>query len=213
MNAVLISIRPEWVAKICSGKKTIEVRKTRPKIKTPFKCYIYCTNDRKTMLERSNYDKSIYLNSNIYYPYKMDCSLNGKVIGEYICDEVFEYPYIDDGYSSGGDYHTITQDECIKMCFDYNELITYGNGKTLYGWHISDFKIYENPLELTDFIHQTGGCVNEYKCSGGKYLDIGIDGILEDDCLADFDTDSYSILKHAPHSWCYVMKLKNNIEN
>ena len=36
MNAVLISIRPEWCQKIIGGEKTIEVRKTRPKIKTPF---------------------------------------------------------------------------------------------------------------------------------------------------------------------------------
>lgn len=42
-KAVLISIRPKWVEKIVSGEKTIEVRKTRPKLDTPFKCYIYCT--------------------------------------------------------------------------------------------------------------------------------------------------------------------------
>ena len=41
--AVLISIRPKWCEKIISGEKTIEVRKTRPKLATPFKCHIYCT--------------------------------------------------------------------------------------------------------------------------------------------------------------------------
>lgn len=40
-KAVLISIRPKWCEKIVSGEKTIEVRKTRPKMETPFKCYIY----------------------------------------------------------------------------------------------------------------------------------------------------------------------------
>ena len=44
-KAVLISIRPKWVEKIASGEKTIEVRKTRPKLDTPFRCYIYCTID------------------------------------------------------------------------------------------------------------------------------------------------------------------------
>jgi hypothetical protein len=39
-KAVLISIRPEWCEKIINGQKTIEVRKTRPKMDTPFKCYI-----------------------------------------------------------------------------------------------------------------------------------------------------------------------------
>ena len=46
-KAVLISIRPEWCEKIISGEKTIEVRKTRPKLNPPFKCYIYkCGNGK-----------------------------------------------------------------------------------------------------------------------------------------------------------------------
>lgn len=46
-KAVLISIRQEWCEKIISGEKTIEVRKTRPKMDTPFKCYIYkCGNGK-----------------------------------------------------------------------------------------------------------------------------------------------------------------------
>lgn len=42
-KAVLISIRPKWCERIASGEKTIEVQKTRPKLETPFKCYIYET--------------------------------------------------------------------------------------------------------------------------------------------------------------------------
>lgn len=36
-KAVLLSIQPRWCGLITNGKKTIEVRKTRPKIDTPFK--------------------------------------------------------------------------------------------------------------------------------------------------------------------------------
>ena len=39
-KAVMISIQPKWCGLIASGKKIIEVRKTRPKLKVPFKCYI-----------------------------------------------------------------------------------------------------------------------------------------------------------------------------
>lgn len=42
-KAVMLSIRPKWCEKIISGEKTIEVRKTRPKLETSFKCYVYCT--------------------------------------------------------------------------------------------------------------------------------------------------------------------------
>lgn len=45
--AVLLSVRPKWCELIASGKKTVEVRKTRPKIETPFKCYIYCTKPKE----------------------------------------------------------------------------------------------------------------------------------------------------------------------
>lgn len=40
MKSVMLSIRPTWCEEIASGEKTIEVRKTKPKLETPFKCYI-----------------------------------------------------------------------------------------------------------------------------------------------------------------------------
>lgn len=43
MKAVLLSIKPKFCELIASGKKTIEVRKSAPKLKPPFKCFIYCT--------------------------------------------------------------------------------------------------------------------------------------------------------------------------
>lgn len=47
-KAVLLSIRPEWCVKILNGEKTVEIRKNRPKLKPPFKCYIYCTKAQKS---------------------------------------------------------------------------------------------------------------------------------------------------------------------
>ena len=45
-KAVLLSIKPQYCYLIASGKKTIEVRKSEPKLKPPFKCYIYCTKPK-----------------------------------------------------------------------------------------------------------------------------------------------------------------------
>ncbi len=50
-KAVLISIRPKWCEKIIGGEKTIEVRKTRPKLGPPFKCYIYKCGSGKVIGE------------------------------------------------------------------------------------------------------------------------------------------------------------------
>lgn len=38
--AVLMSIKPKWCELIASGKKTVEIRKTKPLIDTQFTCYI-----------------------------------------------------------------------------------------------------------------------------------------------------------------------------
>lgn len=92
MIAVLISLRPKWCEKIISGEKTIEVRKTRPKMDTPFKCYIYCTQ-RADMLwilkerERSLHPDKI---ADVFKAAKCGGAYrgNGKVIGEFLCDEI-----------------------------------------------------------------------------------------------------------------------------
>jgi len=49
-KAVLISVQPRWCGLILNGKKTIEIRKTKPNIAPPFKCYIYCTNKGRPLV-------------------------------------------------------------------------------------------------------------------------------------------------------------------
>ena len=41
MKSLLVSIQLKGCEKIVKREETIEVQKTRPKIETPFKCYIY----------------------------------------------------------------------------------------------------------------------------------------------------------------------------
>ena len=75
MKAVLISIRPEWVARITSGKKTLEVRKNRPKLELPFKCYIYETQGRT---------ETPWIDEDGHTIFKG----RGQVIGEFVCDRI-----------------------------------------------------------------------------------------------------------------------------
>lgn len=132
MKSVLISIKPKYCELIASGKKTIEVRKTRPKIKTPFKCYIYCTYGQ----ENENY---------------MICK-RGKVIGEFVCDWVTKItPHCDiedfvNQYIHG--YPAILGE---NDCLSFQEMKAYLGNKIGYDWHISDLKIYDKPKELNDF--------------------------------------------------------------
>lgn len=142
MKSVLISIRPKWCEKIASGEKTIEVRKSRPKIEMPFKCYIYQTTKKvDEILEE--YDSKF----NLLRRKKTLKKFMGKVIGEFICDKVDEYTF-----SHYEAEYRVTHVEQNAMCLNQPELIHYGKGKMLYGWHISDLKIYDKPRELSDFL-------------------------------------------------------------
>ena len=135
MKAVLISIQPKWVEKIASGKKTIEVRKTRPKIDTPFKCYIYCTKDGYEVTTMGS-DKPIIW--------------HGKVIGEFVCDRIDDLRYVPTKYylQPAGTWEEII---CKSSCLSVDQIKEYAKGKAVYGWHISDLKIYDKPKELSEF--------------------------------------------------------------
>ena len=131
-KAVLISIRPEWVEKILSGEKTLEVRKNRPKLETPFKVYIYCTA------------------GNLSYKVNggMVCNVSvGKlVVGEFVCDKIdcIDIPY--PAFMGTLDKHWMD-----NSCCTYWQLHRYLYHDNAYFWHISNLKIYGKPLDLTAF--------------------------------------------------------------
>ena len=81
MQSILLPIKPKHCESIINGKQTIVVVRTRPKIETPFKCYMYCTKDK---------DNVLWQNKTYYYcddrsHNLFDKSLNNKVIGEFTC--------------------------------------------------------------------------------------------------------------------------------
>lgn len=162
MKAVMKSVSPRICEKIASGDCTILVSKTAPKCGVPFKCYIYCTTG-KPYLYRVDDDDNFEL-TNTLRP-KVDGYVkdyneqNGKVLGEFICNKIDTYNFHNGlvkfnsmGLPSGfyGSY-LIFADDYKSMCLSYDEVKNYGKGKTLYGLHISDLKIYNSPLTLDDF--------------------------------------------------------------
>lgn len=133
MKSVLISIKPKWCELIASGGKTIEVRKTRPKCDTPFKCYIYCTKDKGiSFWTGKRYAYADDRSHNLF-----DVCGNGKVIGEFVCDEIYDCRDIN------GDDTCITVAEWLKY--------TKGHKGKVYGWHIFNLVIYDKPKELSNF--------------------------------------------------------------
>lgn len=140
-KAVLISIRPKWCELIASGKKTIEVRKTAPKIETPFKCYIYCTlsGSNEFFRETLGGDVAAWNRSRM-------AEKKGNVIGEFICDRVFDIEFDEDeGYNET--YTPLGFHDCLTD----EEFDRYLGAKDGSGWHISNLVIYDEPKKLSEF--------------------------------------------------------------
>lgn len=145
-KAVMISIRPKWCEKIIRGEKTIEVRKTRPKMNTPFKCYIYCTLPK---YPHEDFVATDYPRPQFYG--------GGKVIGEFICDAIVRVNICGFWDDSGKQLDNWLKETCLTS----EELCDYLGEKVGYGWHISDLKIYDTPKELSKFSRPFENCIDK----------------------------------------------------
>ena len=180
-KAVMLSIRPQWCEKIVNGEKTIEVRKTRPKMNTPFKCYIYCTLPK-------------YLHEDFIatdYPMPQFYG-GGKVIGEFTCERIALIAY------DGGELSSTTNAAFSHAtCLTQSEIIAYiGDKGRCYGWHMSDLRIYDTPRELSEFRR---ACKNSWYCESCAMY-----------CENNGTCGNGSLqLKRPPQSWCYVEAIKD----
>lgn len=184
MKAVMISIKPQWCELIASGKKTVEVRKTRPKLETPFKCYIYCTKPKRIYEDiiSAPTTKDTYLYA------------GGKIIGEFVCDDIFtvELPL------------TIPKNNTVDffLCLSYAQmelLDFYQYSKEcnkIYFWHISDLVIYDKPKPINAF---------RKPCKYGEKTEIS-HSCFECGRLGGHWDEKYCCvyLTRSPQSWCYV---------
>ena len=167
-KAVLISIKPKWVEKIMSGEKTIEVRRTAPK-ETPFKCYIYCCKDNAQEIVllkdyKNRFSFGDYRNAD---GPSYDVA-NRTVIGEFICNKVDKYTF-----SSYEAEYRVNHIEQEMMCLNNPDLIRYGKGEPLYGWHISDLKIYDKPKKLNEFNRPCSYAGLCFSCDRAKFTSKG----------------------------------------
>lgn len=188
MKGVLISIRPRWCERIANGDKTIEVRKNRPKLETPFKCYIYQTKEGWGYPTLRSLGKYILLEN-------LEVG-KGRVLGEFICDRIEEIGV--------GNSERISKSSCVTI----EDMWKYARPKSMFdlkAWHISELKIYEEPKELCEFF---------YPCKKQEYpycFDCE-HGLRKDekrpmDGMRHFDVSCGNWVKRAPQSWCYVEEM------
>ena len=139
-------------------------------------------------------------------PYSGDNFLNGKVIGEFICDDIDEYSM---HYEILYNVKNSQANKLKQACLTIEEIKAYfGENNYGYGWHISDLKIYDKLKELGEFrksfkYDKEGFLACDHPISftckskqqGNKICDIKHCEILQ---------QTYPKLTKAPQSWQYV---------
>lgn len=228
---ILIPIHPQWCEKIFNGEKTIEVRKTVPKIEPPFEVFVYETLGKRISCRQC-----------VLFPMCALRSLSGcyegtgEVIGSFICDKITRYesefwdddtyeriqePWEPSDFAEYGEYEYDTIGEngefygkgielSKQSCLSWNELRKYvGQGlKDFYGWHIIEPKLYDKPRELGEFYT----ICNKYgddSCGDCPYLAVEQCSFPCDDCVDTWcSVDNIKPITRPPQSWCRVEELQ-----
>ena len=186
MKAILISIKPKYLAKILNGEKTIEIRKTMPKCDLPIDVYIYCTKEKEKccFVDYRPCGNSGYLTT------KLDCmgeELNSKVVAKFTLNKVEEISlnrehFVNDQYSTDDlDWQELIE----KSCLSYKALDNYLQCENGYAWHIDDLVIFDRPKELSEFSVRCPKADVKFNGVKGKML-------------------AYKPLTKAPQNFCYV---------
>ena len=135
----------------------------------------------------------------------------GKVIGEFVCDRIdtirkrgiddnFDYCYLSLDKWGNDDIEpeiTAVKNSCVLR----DDLNDYGeNSRMLYGWHISNLKIYDEPKELSEFYKK------DFEEALSNWEDLFSIGTPKG-CVVEYPPEPKEedyILTKAPQSWCYV---------
>lgn len=224
-KAVLLSIRPEWCVKILNGEKTVEIRKNRPKLKPPFKCYIYCTKAQKKLITIFR-DGDVFGDGEVYRGKPQFVTWDGgnipieirqkeqTVIAEFVCDKI--RPIIGKTWIVKEDIERATSGSCLslKQIIEYagwSHCSSFTERKELYAWHISDLKVYDTPRDLDEFSRFGFFGMGRSNCVCGNWR---CENYEPSDSHMEPPTckiEGCSIYR-SPQSWCYVAEVEEEEE-
>lgn len=220
MKAILMSIRPEWVAKILNGEKTIEIRKRFPKDYVGW-VYIYVTQNHKhagwknrDTLKRDSHDGKPTNHFQLWTDDMVEDKdkLNGKVVARFWCNKVenisdYLDSFVPNGATVSVPYRLEGQRELLKhSCLTHEELIDYLKESDGYAIHITKVKPFYEPKEISEFwtsnYNKSAMCDNEpqfpcTKCPNTGALYCNCKFLLNGNC-------SCISLTRAPQNYCYI---------
>lgn len=180
---ILASIKPYYYYLIAEGKKKIEVRKTALK-NLPQDIAFYMSKDEKSFAKIPKEFQEKYREH------------FGKVGIRAVVDNMDVYAY---DCCDGVD---IDDDMLLETMIDREYINIYAKGKALYGWHISDMKIYDKPKELSEFFGECPNyknlpAYNHANCNHCRYS-------YNINCFIKCQIDGRKPLTRPPQSWQYL---------
>lgn len=226
-KAILKSESPKRCEQIASGKCTVLLSKTKPKLEPPFKCYIYATKPKKFIKGYADDDLFRHVDGRIECGFSFQLAtekgatpenniLSGKVIGEFVCDKVIQvkndskYSTVLGGFDIRWNIDTektgLTDEQLNAYCGEPIDFVHTDNVSTAifkaWALHISQLKIYDTPRELGEFKAIK-------RCKDWRYFDMCSDvcGYAENNqCHNGIITKR---VIRPPQSWMYVQELNS----
>ena len=229
--AILISIQPQHSENVISGKKTGELRKTKPTCKLPCKVYIYETKKRVCLCKAfDNYAYTLIGRGKVVAEFAL------KSIDEFRCSAVPYYKqdnlgyenFIDDGvYQLKDDDGYVFErpdkyiDSMLKnkdlesLCLTPKQVYDYvkGLGGVGYIWNFEDLIVYDKPKDIREFKKP---CISP-ECPYCPSCPVGTECISEEEqeayrAFGECSTEWVCLnwLKKPPQSWCYVEEINHN---
>lgn len=168
-KSILISIQPQHVFNILTGKKTLELRKTYPKWFAEGWVYIYCTKKWPSLTIFHEVDMGFDVKKGTFYAlqdkkqidngfYHMNPFdiLNGKVVARFWfnIDDVDQLQYSPLQYVFNSPDKEVEERLNLKqLCLTASQAMDYaGNSKkNIWSWSISKLEVFDKPMELSDF--------------------------------------------------------------
>lgn len=133
IREIMVAIQPQWAELIFIGSKTMEIRKTLPNNRKPFRAYVYVTEKRPLWIRFDTINQI----------------MSGHVVGEFVCNGFDRFFWRDQS--------ELVKEIRAKSQVSRDELARYaGDSDTLFAWHISDVVEYDNVKKIGEFLNNKG---------------------------------------------------------
>ena len=189
---LLISIRPQHLYNILTGKKPLEIRKQIPLNYVGW-VNCYCTLGKPYL---TSFCGRLNLFDKITDNFKF-AMLNGSIPCRFWFDEYDLYNpfYFENTGVKKLDY-LVDGKEREKMCLEDDDIRAYGKGKDLYAMHIKKLEIFEKPKAL-----------GEFNTFSESYEQCGFAMSLKEEYMTQKErliNRGSKIVTHAPQNFMYV---------